>query len=493
MTLRAGSGTALRPNSGLRTDARPVVPPDAPGPVVPPTPTRMEAAALRRAARTRVLLEGPIGPTLARLAAPNVLAMLVSSVLVITEAVFAGQLGISALAGLALVFPLVMLVQMMSAGAMGGAISSAVSRALGAGDPARAAGLAVTAWAIGLVAALIFALAVVGAGRTVFGWLGGDGAAVEAAYAYALVFFPGCLTYWLLHGTLSVMRGTGNMLAPACTLLAVAVATVPISGALSLGWGPFPALGMAGLAAGLVIAHGLAAIGAVLYVLAGRAGLTIDRAAFRLRRDRFADILRVGLIASLNALQSVATIVIMVALVGRFGPEAMAGYGLGARLEFLMIPVVFGIGAAMTAMVGANIGAGARARALRIGFTGALAAGGAVGCISLTLALFPDLWLGLFLSPADTAVLEAGRLYFRIVAPFLAFFALGLALYFASQGAGRMIWPVAASFVRMGVAFGGALALVGPLGLGGIFVGVAAGMLVYGAMTAAAILATRWR
>ncbi|WP_226580396.1 MATE family efflux transporter [Acuticoccus sediminis] len=466
--------------------------PQAPPPMAA-APTRMELAAMRRAARTRLLLEGPIGPTLARLAAPNILAMLVSSILVIAEAMFAGRIGITALAGLALVFPLVMLVQAMAAGAMGGAISSAISRALGRGDPERAAGLVVTAWVIGLAAALVFAVTVVTFGPVVFGWLGGDGEAVDAAYAYALVFFPGCVTYWLLHGTLSVMRGTGNMLTPGLTLLGVALASVPISGTLSLGWGPFPALGMPGLAAGLVTAHGLAAVGAILYVVSGRAGLRIDRAAFRLRRELFADILKVGLIASLNALQSVITIIIMVGLVGRYGPEALAGYGLGARLEFLMIPVVFGIGAAMTAMVGSNIGAGARTRALRIGFTGALAAAGAVSCISLTLSIWPDLWLGLFVDPGETAVLEVGRRYFHIVAPFHPFFALGLALYFAAQGAERMIWPVSASLARMVVAFGGALLLLGPFGLSGIFAAVAAGMLVYGSMTAAAILITRWR
>lgn len=456
-------------------------------------PTRAELAAMRRAARTRLLLEGPIAPTLARLAAPNILAMLVGTALVVSEAAFAGRLGVASLAGLTLVFPLVMLVQAMSAGAMGGAISSAVSRALGAGDTVRAAELVVTAWVIALCAAALFGIGVSVFGPTLFAALGGDPAAVAEARAYATVFFPACMSYWLLHSTLSVIRGTGNMLLAALTLLAVALGSVPLSGALALGWGPFPSLGMAGLAAGLVIAHGAAALAAMAYVLSGRLGLAVGRSAFRLKRANFVDILSVGLFASLNALQSVITIVIMVALVGRFGPEALAGYGLGTRLEFLMIPVTFGIGAAMTAMVGANIGAGARSRALRVGLGGSFAAAGAVAAITLTLAVWPDLWLGLFVDAGDVAVLEAGRLYFHIVAPFHAFFALGLALYFASQGAKRLAWPVAASVARLVVAFAGALILVGPFGLHGIFSAVAAGMLVYGAMTLAAVLWTRWR
>ena len=177
------------------------------------------------------------------------------------------------------------------------------------------------------------------------------------------------------------------------------------------------------------------------------------------------------------------------------GDAALAGYGLGARLEFILVPVVFGVGAAMTAMVGANIGAGNRDRALRVGWTGSFAAAAIVGAVGLVFALFPDLWLRLFLAAEDTAALEAGRSYFRIVAPFYALFAAGLALYFASQGAGRVLWPLVGSMARMGVAIGGALVLGGWVGFGlaGVFVAVAGGMAAYGLVTMAAIRLTAWR
>lgn len=456
-------------------------------------PSRTEAAAAARAARTRLLLQGPIGPTLARLAAPNVMAMLVTAAMSVAEGAFAGHLGVAALAGLAMVFPLVMLTQMMAAGAMGGAISSAVARALGAGDPARAGRLAAAAWTIALVAALGSAVVVMLFGRTLFASLGGGAQAVAAALAYALAYFAGCSAVWLCHSTLSVIRGTGNMLVPSLVLLVVALVSIPLSGALALGWGPFPALGMAGLAAGQITAHGLGALAALAYVLGGRAGLPV--VFHGLRRSLFADILRVGVIASLNAVQTVLTIVVMVALVGQYGEAALAGYGLGARLEFLMVPVVFGIGAALTAMVGANIGHGDRQRALRIGWTGALSAAAIVGTIGLVVAAVPDLWLRIFLAADETGALVAGRAYFRTVGPVYAFFALGLAFYFASQGAGRMLWPVTASVLRMAVAIGAALALTARAGLGldGVFIGIAAGMATYGIFTAAAIGLSRWR
>lgn len=459
------------------------------------SPSGAEKRAAARAAKTKALLEGPIGPTLARLSAPNVIAMIVMAATSIAEGYFAGQMGVSALAGLALVFPFVMLTQMLSAGSMGGAISAAVARALGGGDVSRAERLILHALIIAIGAALGSAILIALFGRPLFAILGGDGDALAAAAAYAGVFFPGCIALWLCHSTLSIVRGTGNMAMPSLLLLLASLVSIPLSGALALGWGPFPVLGMAGLAGGIVGAYAVGAVVAVAYVGLGATGLSLRNAWARLERALFWDILRVGLVASLSAVQTVLTTVVMVGLVGRFGESALAGYGLGARLEFLMIPIAFGIGAAMTAMVGANVGAGQRDRALKVAWTGSFSAAAIVGGIGLVFAAFPDLWLGIFLGAEQSAALEAGRIYFRTVAPFYAFFALGLALYFASQGAGKVLWPVLGGLARMAVAVGGGFLVTSwtEMGLAGVFAAIAAGMLVYGAITAAAVRLTRWR
>lgn len=455
--------------------------------------SRRDAAAVSRSQRTRVMISGPIGPTLARLAAPNILAMVVQAVMSIAEGIFASRLGVEALAGLALVFPLVMLTQMLAAGAMGGAISAAVARALGAEKPERASGVVIAAWVIAMGAALLSWALIWMFGEAVFELLGGNGKPAEAALEYAEVFFPGCLAIWFCHATLSVVRGTGGMTFASLSLLFVSLLTIPLAGAFALGWGDLPALGMGGLALGTVLAHGGGALLALIFLLTGRVGLVL-RAA-KVTVQVFRDILNVGLIASLNSILTVLTIVLMVGAVGRHGEAALAGYGLGARLEFLMIPIVFGIGAAMTAMVGANIGAGQHQRALHVAWSGSLAAAAIVGAIGLLVALVPDLWLRLFLLPEDVAALAAGRAYFRIVAPFYGFFAIGLALYFASQGAGRMLWPFLGGVVRLVVAFGGIQLLnhFSESGVTSVFVAIAAGMFVYGVFIVTAILLSRWR
>ncbi|MEE4300855.1 MAG: MATE family efflux transporter, partial [Pseudomonadales bacterium] len=177
----------------------------------------------------------------------------------------------------------------------------------------------------------------------------------------------------------------------------------------------------------------------------------------------------------------------------RYGEAALAGYGIGSRIEFLIIPLVFGLGAAMTSLVGLATGAQRMERAERIGFTGGAMAMALAGAVGILLALFPDAWIGAFTD--DAAAQEAARTYIRIVGPFFAFQGLGLSLYFASQGAGRMLWPIAATIARIVLAVGGALLLIGPLGWGieGIFSAAAAAMCLFGLAIAVSVRLGAWR
>src|SRR5262245_56581742 len=112
-------------------------------------PSRAIPSAL--SSRTQRMLEAPVLPTLLRLAAPNVVMVLVQSASSAFDAFFVGRLGAEALAGVSLVFPLWMLMVTMSAGGIGGGIASAIARALGAGRRADANALVAHATAISLV------------------------------------------------------------------------------------------------------------------------------------------------------------------------------------------------------------------------------------------------------------------------------------------------------------------------------------------------------
>ncbi len=441
--------------------------------------------------RTRALLEAPILPTLLRLGAPNVLVMLAQAGIGLVETYFIGRLGTDALAGMALVFPVVMLMQMTSAGAMGGGIASAIARALGGGRRADADALALHAVVIALGFGLLFSLAVLGGGRWLYARMGGSGGALEAALVYSNWVFGGALLVWLFNALAAVVRGTGNMAFPALVTVAGVVPAVPLSAALIFGAGPVPALGIAGGAVALLVYYALGTVALLWHLGSRHSVLRPALHGLGLRWVLFRDILVVGLAGAVSTVATNLTIAIGVACVGVFGAVAIAGYGTASRLEYLLVPLVFGIGAPLVAMVGTCIGAGRRERALRAAGIGAALAFGMTEAIGLWAAAFPQAWLGLFSS--DPRLIESGSLYLRTVGPFYGFFGLGLVLYFASQGAGRLKWPVIGNLLRLTVAaLGGWLALRLGAGLWAVFAAQALALLVYGLTNAGAIAAGAW-
>ena len=408
--------------------------------------------------RTKALLEAPILPTLLRLGAPNVLVMLAQAGVGLIETYFVGQLGTDALAGMALVFPVVMLMQMTSAGAMGGGIASAIARALGAQRRDDADALVLHSMVIALGFGLLFSAAVLGGGRWLYARMGGSGGALDAAMVYSNWVFAGAVLVWLFNSLSAVIRGTGNMAYPAIVTVAGAVGLVPLSAWFIFGGGPLPGWGIAGGAMALLAYYALGSVALAAYLWSRHSLLRPSLRGVRLRWALFKDILIVGLTGSISTVATNLTIAISTALVGAFGAAAIAGYGTASRLEYLMVPLVFGLGAPLVAMVGTCIGAGQRERALRATWVGAALAFGMTSAVGLWAAAFPHTWLKLFSS--DAQMLEAGTLYLRSVGPFYGFFGLGLVLYFASQGAGRLKWPVIGNLVRLAVAgLGGWLAL----------------------------------
>ena len=449
------------------------------------------ATAPRFDPRTRVLLEGPIVSTLLRLATPNVLVMLVQAAVGLIETYFVGKLGTDALAGVALVFPALMLMQMMSAGAMGGGISAAIARALGAGRRTDADALVVHALAIAVGFGLLFMLAVLGGGHWLYSAMGGSGASHTAALIYSNVLFSGAILIWVFNSLASVIRGTGNMAVPAIVTVAGAAALIPLSPCLIFGWGPIPPLGVAGGAVAVIAYYLVGSIALVAYLRAGRSVVRLAISGLRFRWALFRDILQVGAVAALITIQTNLTIAIATGFVGRFGPAAIAGYGIGSRLEYLLIPLVFGLGGPLVAMVGTNIGAGQRDRALRAAWIGAGIAAGLTEVIGLSAAAFPHPWLSLF--DTDPAMIDAGSRYLHAVGPFYGLFGLGMPLYFASQGAGRLLWPLLANLTRFAIAAGGGwLALRWSADISYVFLALGTALAVFGLMTAGAVATGAW-
>src|SRR3954470_21558718 len=437
------------------------------------------------------LVEGAILPTLLWLAWPNVIALSAGTCVVIAETSYIGRLGVESLAAMALVFPFVILTMTMSGGAMGSGVSSAIARALGAGDAERASMLASHALLIGAAFGLTFTLVMLVFGPPLLELLGGRGNVLAQAAGYIQIFFGGVVIAWLMNTLAGILRGTGNMKLPSLMVLGSALCQIILGGTLGLGLGPVPQFGMRGVAAGSLIAYSISASIMAWYILSGRARVNFVIGGLRIRRAMFFDILKVGAVSCFSPLQSVLTVTIFTRMLADFGTEVLAGYGIGARLEFMLTSVAFAIGIASVPMVGMAIGAGKVARARRIAWIAGLVSFVSVGLIATVIAVFPDLWVKLFTD--DPGVRAASRQYLHTAAPMYAFIGLSISMYFSSQGAAKVFGPVLAQTARLlFVALGGWWLLMHEPTAANFFALAAASMVVLGTLSALSVVLRNW-
>jgi putative MATE family efflux protein len=461
---------------------------DPASPYVPALAAKPISVARPVAARTKMLLEGPVFPTLLRLAAPNILNLIAFVAVIIFDGFFLGRIGTDALAGASLAFPWIMLVLQTTNSGMGAGVSSAVARALGAGQRERADELAFHAFLLALALAAIFSTVMLLAAPHLFGWMGGRDKMLMDALAYANVAFGGAVCITVLNLLGNAVRGTGNMSLHAGVLVGCVIAHIALAPVLMFGYGPFPAMGPAGAGWGLVIPFGAGSLIMISYLRSSRSIIHLNFRGMVPRWSLFADILRVGVPGLINTSITNLSVVVLTGIAGQFGPETAIGYAMGARLEYVMQPIAFGFGTAIVAMVGTNWGAQQYGRARQIAWTGTATIALLCGTLGLIVALQPGIWLGLFSHDAEVA--RIGATYLRIVGPAYVCFGLGLGLFFVCQGYGRGFAAMIANAVRLVVSAGAGLAAVYWLDLGtsGLFAAIAAGFCIYAVLTAAAVL-----
>ena len=421
------------------------------------------------------------------LAAPTTLLAATQVAALLIEPWLAARQGTLALAGWALVLPFALLLGQMTAGAMGGGVVSAIARALGARKPEEAAALATHALVIACAGAALFAIPLALFPRSLLGLIGGNETAEAAAAYSAWLFGAGALPTWLANTFASILRGGGRHALAARGIIGAWIVYPPLAWALMEPAG----MGLAGAGLAFALAMTGAALIMAVVVMSGGAGFTPSLRT-PLSRVFFHRILAVGLIACVMATIANLATILVTARIASHGAAAVAGYGISARMEFLMIPLAFGVGSALTALVGRAVGAGDWPEARRIAWTGGGLALVVTGAIALPVAIFPAATAAAFTT--DPAVRAIATEALAIIAWAMPGFGLGMALYFAAMGAGRMAFPVVAALSRIGLAVGGGWVLSDLLGYGlpGQFLAVALGITTYGGICALAVRAGVW-
>ena len=421
------------------------------------------------AARTRLMLEGPIVPTLLRLAVPNlVVNVVLIAVTTSVDAHFIGRLGLDSLAGLALVFPLLMLMQQMANMAMGGAIAASIARAIGAGRREDAASLVIHALAIAAGAAALFSAVFLLGGPAHLRSAGRprpDPCGGARIFQRDLRRRAGLLAARCAH-----QRGAGNRTGrhPRLRLCRRRDPAYRAGAGPRLRRGPVPALGITGAGLATVISF-IASIATLAWYLAsGRTSVALSLRGIRFERRLFGEILRVGAPMSLAPVLNNVALATLTTYAGLLGATSLAAFGAAVRLEYLLYPLNFGLGAAVLAMVGSNIGARQFTRAARIAWTAVGLSACVMASVSVLAIAAPDVWMGLF--SRDPAILAAAAGYLAVVGLAYPFVAVNT-LMSAFQATRQPEWPLAAMTCRLlVVVLGGWVAIevlhAGLVGLG---------------------------
>ena len=315
------------------------------------------------------ILHGPVLSGLLRLGLPTLVVILLQTIVGVAETYFVSRLGTDAIAGAALVFPVLMLMQMMANGGFGGGVASAISRAIGAGRHADAQALFFHAIVLAVGLGLTFMVLALLGGPYLYRMLGANAGALAAANAYSNAIFFGSIPLWMSALLAAASRGAGQVRAPAIISLVAAIVLVPVSPILIFGFGPIPAFGMSGGGAAVAIYMAVSALALIIYLSSRRSTVRLAVAPLRLRL--FKDILGVGALSALGTIQTNLTVALIMGAVGIFGTDAIAGFGIASRIDYLLIPILFGLGTGVLTMVGTAVGAGDVARAKRVAWTGA--------------------------------------------------------------------------------------------------------------------------
>ena len=422
-----------------------------------------------------------------RLALPTIVVLVVQTMVGVAETYFVSFLGTDALAGVALAFPVVMLMQMMSNGGIGGGVSSAVARALGANRGADADALVWHAIILACVFGIVFSAAAILAGPFLYRAMGGEGSTLTAALTYSGVVFSGAIPIWITALLSSALRGAGNVKVPAFVILAGAIIVLPLSPAMIFGWGPFPRLGVAGGGAAVVIYYVLAALALVLYLRSPRSLLQLRISPLQGRV--FKDILGVGFLSAIGTisgesrrlpsspLRSAASAPMPLLATG--SPRASSTSR--SRCSSGSVRPSSPWSASTSAPSRWHAHAASPGSAPLLPLESPSSSG-----LPSRLSRRP----GSVCSATEPQVLALGTLYLRNVAPFYGAIGLALVLYFASQGARRVLFPVLAGSVRMIIAAFIGWSAVAWLGasLATLFQIIALAAISYGILTAATML-----
>ncbi len=384
-----------------------------------------------------------IGRAVLLLAVPMVLEMLMESVFAVTDMWFVARLGTDAVATVGLTEAVITVVYAVAVG-LSMSATAMVARRIGEKNKEGAAEAAVQAVGLGLLVSLLIGLPGAFFAGDLLRLMGGSPELVAAGQGYTRWMLAGNSTIMAIFMLNAVFRGAGDAALAMRVLWLANGLNMILDPCLIFGWGPFPELGLTGAAVATTIGRGAGVAYQCVMLGRGQGTLRLRRPHLRLHPEVMLKLVRVSLGGIGQYLIATASWVVLVRLVSTFGAAAVAGYTVAIRIILFVLMPSWGLANAAATLVGQNLGAGRPDRAEASVWRTAWYNAGFLALVAVVFISWPRALVGIF--TAEPEVLDLGASCLRLVAYGYGFYAFGMVMTNAFNGAGNTMTPTVINF-----------------------------------------------
>jgi len=415
------------------------------------------------------------------------------SIFAVADMFWVAKLGPDAIATVVLTESMLIIIYAFAMGlAMGAA--AVVARRIGEKDPNGAARAAVQAIALGAGLAAGVGVAGAVAAPKLLAAMNAAPEVIRIGTNFTRVMLGGSFTVILLFLINAAFRGAGDPTVSMRTLILANSINIVLGPLLVFGVGPFPRMGVTGAAVATTIGRGIGVLYQLRALRAGRGHLAVRREHLRLDTGVMATIMRLSGTAVFQAFIGTTSWVALMRIVARFGSTALGGYGVAMRVVMFALLPSWGMANAAATLMGQNLGAARPDRAEQAVWRAALYNLAFLGCTGLLFVLFGEQIVRGFSS--DPEVVRYGSQALRIISAGFLFYAYGMVLTQAFNGAGDTRTPTLINLFCFWLwEIPLAWLLAQPLGLGptGVFVSVLVGFSTMAVVSVVLFRRGRWK